>query len=96
MTGTVRSRGGHGGRRLFAARSALLLSLVATALLMHALAARGGDGPTEGCRRRPIVFLHGHFYTNASLSLLLDRFEADGWPRGPDVSAGGAVRKSYV
>lgn len=78
MTGTVQSRSGHGGRRLLAA---LLLSLVAPALAMQTPAARGGDGPAEGCGRRPIVFLHGHFYTNASLSLLIDRFQADGWPR---------------
>ncbi len=81
MTGTVRSRGGHGGRQFLAVRAALLLPLVAAALLMHTLAARGGEGQAESCQARPIVFLHGHYYTNASLSLLIDRFQADGWPR---------------
>jgi triacylglycerol lipase len=37
---------------------------------------------TDGrCHPRPIVLLHGQFYTNASLSVLIDRFQKDGWPR---------------
>lgn len=32
------------------------------------------------CARRPILLLHGHYYTKASLTVLRDRFLRDGWP----------------
>ena len=32
------------------------------------------------CARRPVLLLHGHYYTKASLTVLRDRFIRDGWP----------------
>ena len=37
-------------------------------------------GETPLCDRRPVLLLHGHYYTKASLTVLRDRFVRDGWP----------------
>lgn len=62
----------------------LRLALAAIALapaLLAAGQARAGES-RRPCSPRPIVLLHGHYYTNASLSVLRQRFEEDGWPAG--------------
>jgi len=74
---------GPGGWRRRAARrllppaySAILLSLASALLLCGPARA---ESPAPPCSPRPIVLLHGHYYTNASLSVLIERFERDGW-----------------
>lgn len=52
---------------------AALAALLSGALCVPA--ARAAD-----CDRRPLILLHGHYYTKASLSVLRDRFIKDGWP----------------
>jgi triacylglycerol lipase len=58
--------------------------LIAAVLTWVLLAGRVLHEPGEAadpCHPRPIVLLHGHFYTNASLSVLIERLQTDGWPR---------------
>jgi triacylglycerol lipase len=42
---------------------------------------RAQGPPPDPCARRPLILIHGHYYTNASLTVLRDRFLADGWPK---------------
>ncbi len=66
-------------RRRTRATCLLLFPLyLASADLAHA-----SPAPAEisgACDRRPILLLHGHYYTKASLTVLRDRFVRDGWP----------------
>ena len=57
-----------------------LLILLALALASLGLPSPAGAREKAVCARRPIVLLHGHYYTKASLTVLRDRFVRDGWP----------------
>jgi triacylglycerol lipase len=61
----------------------------ATRLLLLLLLLLGPAGPVRpslaaderaACARPPVLLLHGHYYTKASLTVLRDRFVRDGWP----------------
>lgn len=54
--------------------------LLLAAVLLSAGASRAEE-TVPPCSPRPIILLHGHYYTNASLSVLMERLERDGWPR---------------
>jgi triacylglycerol lipase len=53
------------------------VALAIASLGRPSLAAAEGN---PACARRPILLLHGHYYTKASLTVLHDRFVRDGWP----------------
>ena len=58
----------------------LLLALLA---LVHVVGPRprAQSPPSDPCARRPLILIHGHYYTNASLTVLRDNFLRDGWPK---------------
>jgi triacylglycerol lipase len=59
-----------------------LLSLAILVLLHFAGTYPRAQAPSaDPCARRPLILIHGHYYTNASLTVLRDRFLADGWPK---------------
>jgi triacylglycerol lipase len=73
-----RSWGRRAARAIFGTGS---LSLAILLLLHFAPARPRAQVPSvDPCARRPLILIHGHYYTNASLTVLRDRFLADGWP----------------
>ncbi len=62
-----------------AARASGLLCLAFAAAFLTPGAALAAD-PQPACSPLPIILLHGHYYTNASLSVLTERLRRDGHP----------------
>jgi triacylglycerol lipase len=58
----------------------VLLFSLSLALACSLRASAGAAEEPAACGRRPILLLHGHYYTKASLTVLRDRFVRDGWP----------------
>ncbi len=76
--GSMKRRNKRGRRRVAVGiRIAAVLAL----MLSGGGGLRASAETADRCHPRPIVLLHGHFYTNASLGVLIDRFLKDGWPR---------------
>ncbi|MDP3937741.1 MAG: alpha/beta fold hydrolase [Deltaproteobacteria bacterium] len=69
-SGTVSTKAGRA--------SGLLCLAFAAAFLAPGAAL--ADDPQPPCSPLPILLLHGHYYTNASLSVLTERLRSDGYP----------------